>query len=56
MTVLITLNVILYIYINTTQDDNYAHLETVILSLYFVEIALRIIASGIIIPNKAFFR
>ncbi|CAD8110743.1 unnamed protein product [Paramecium primaurelia] len=57
MSFLILFNVTLYIYSQTKQDSlSTKNMEKSIMICFLIELCLRIIASGIIIPKGAFFR
>ncbi|CAD8111921.1 unnamed protein product [Paramecium sonneborni] len=57
MSFLILLNVTLYIYSQTKQDQQSTiNMERAIMICFLIELCLRIIASGMIIPKGAFFK
>ncbi|CAK68274.1 unnamed protein product (macronuclear) [Paramecium tetraurelia] len=56
MTVLILCNVGLFIFVKTNRRTDTDNIEQVITILFLIEIGMRIIASGIILNRKSFFR
>lgn len=56
MTTLIIFNVALFIYVKTNNRKDTDKIEQVITVFFLIEVSFRIIASGVILNRKSFFR
>ena len=56
MTTLIIFNVALFIYVKTNNRKDTDQIEQIIIVFFLIEVSFRIIASGVILNRRSFFR